>query len=89
MDNCEYERINGYRDLEIASINLFTDHLAYTTETLIINVKRAIDAMGRLMKMECEDDVNHQRQEVPSVQGLPHVQHSATRGHPIPVDASH
>ena len=40
-DKCEDGRIEGYLDLEIASINVFTDDLADSTETLVINMKRA------------------------------------------------
>ena len=63
MDKRKDGRIEGYLDLEITSINVFTDDFADSTETLVINVEKAIDAIGRLIKTECEDDLDPQLEE--------------------------
>ena len=50
MDKYDHGRIKGYPDLELPAKNIFTDDLADSSKTLVINVERVIDAMGMLIK---------------------------------------
>ena len=63
VDWCEDGTIKGFLDLEIVSINEFMDDLVESTESLMANVDRATEDMGRLAKVEDEDDLDPQPEE--------------------------
>ena len=51
MDKFQEGRIQVYPDLEIASINVFTDNLTGLTGILIINMERTIGAICTFVKI--------------------------------------
>ena len=64
VDGCKEGMIEGYPDLEITNIDKFLGGLMEWTEGLIVNVDRAMETMARLAKVEYEDNLGPELEEL-------------------------
>ena len=70
--------IVGYLDLEIDSIDAFMDNIMGSTESLVIDIDRAMEGLMRLAEVECEDDPDPELEERPELQGANDSRRSPT-----------
>ena len=64
VSECKHGLIEGYPDLEITNINRVIGDLEGSTETLVVNVDRAVESLRRITKVKEGDGLGPELEEL-------------------------